>query len=209
MKSKHLSYNPEIITQEEFDVLMKCITDKNGIGYRGTKNEQVQYYRPWLKTVYKFSLLVGERLDGIVLLKWKDVKENYIAIPNWKVNRSQNTDVYYSYTPITSDLASLIVSLEMRDPEEYMILPDHKNRKYLKSFLTKSFSHFWNKTGSDKVVTFKNLRKTYITRMVELLGEKAKFIKHTNDKTAVKHYIPEKEILSDLRKVKMYDFNDD
>ena len=42
--------------------------------------------------------------------------------------------------------------------------------------------------------------------MVGLLGEKAKNIKHTNDKTVIKHYLAEKEILENIRNVNLFNF---
>ena len=62
----------------------------------------------------------------------------------------------------------------------------------------------FSKSQIKKNVTFKHLRKTYITKMVDLIGEKAKLIKHTNDTTVIKHYLAEKEILEDLRNVEMF-----
>ncbi len=205
---KKTHYSPEIITEEEFVIFLSKIDQENGVGSKGVKViSKVNYYRPWLSIAFKLAISIGERLDGLVNLKWKDVKENYIGIPNWKVNRTLNTDVYYSYTPITKDLAELLTQLEMKKENDYLIVPDWSNRNTLKKFITKAFTHFWRKTEIDKQVSFRHLRKTYITRMVDLIGEKAKHIKHTNDKTVIKHYLAEKELLEDLRNVKLYDFD--
>ena len=41
--------------------------------------------------------------------------------------------------------------------------------------------------------------------MTDLLGEKAMFIKHGSDKTAIKHYLNRKELISETRNIKLYD----
>jgi integrase len=208
VRQKHISFSPEILTHEEFLHLISVITPENGIGYRGRgENRQaVNYYRPWLAQVYKMALLIGERRDGLVLLKWKDVKGNYIGLPNWKLNNRDNTDRYYSYAPITRDLADLLVQFEIGEPEDYIILPEKKNRNTIKSLLTKSFTHFWSHTNNPKEVTFKNLRKTYATRMRELMGDKANKLKHTNEDTLLKHYIAEKELMEEYNVITLYDW---
>lgn len=204
---KKLHYDPEIITEPEFEKLLHTITYANGWATVGRSTPKKRnYYRPWLTDVYKLAIMTGERLDGLTLLQWKHVKENYIIIPNWKVNRAQNTQINKSYTPITSDLAELLLKLGPADPHTFVIVPGMENRNTLKSLLSKSFTHYWQQCGFDKKATFKNLRKTYITRMYELLGDKAKGIKHTNDTQVLKHYLNERIIIDHLKGQKMYNF---
>ena len=161
------------------------------------------------KSQFKFSLLTGERRDGIVLLKWKDVKENYIGIPNWKLNRNHRAKrEYTSYAPITQDLAELLLTFKIGDPEEYIIQPEKINRETLKRFITRSFSHFWKVSGIEKEATFKVLRKTYVTRMKEVFGELAKGIKHTNETTEKRHYDAEYERMTAFSKDRLYDFKE-
>lgn len=89
--------------------------------------------------------------------------------------------------------------------DDYIFVPDHENRDTLKDTISKSFTHFWKQTGIQKVVSFKNLRKTHITRVIGLLGDKAKSIKHNNDKVAQDHYINELEILKPLKGRRLID----
>ncbi len=109
VRMPEVHYDPEIIPVEEFEQLLSVITPENGSGEKGVKRkENVNHYRPWLKKVFILSLLTGERLDGIVLLKWSHIDGNFFKIPNFKVERIQKTEgKYYSYTPITADLAEL------------------------------------------------------------------------------------------------------
>ncbi|PZR31612.1 MAG: hypothetical protein DI538_20745 [Azospira oryzae] len=206
VKFPEIHYDPEIIPVEEFEQLLSFITLENGIGTKGKKKkETVNYYRDWLKKVFIFSLLTGERLDGIVLLQWKHVEGNFLRIPNWKVNRIQKASHYYSYTPITADLAELLLEFPVTNPEDYIVVPQLKGRASLKLFISKAFTHFWKKAGLTRKVTFKNLRKTYITRLTAIIGEKALYVKHNEDKTAVKHYLQKKELLDATKDVRLYE----
>jgi hypothetical protein len=83
VKLHQIHYDPEIIPVEEFEKFLSLVTPENGIGTKGAKRkETVNYYRPWLKKVFILSLLTGERLDGIVLLRWTHVEGNFLKIPN-------------------------------------------------------------------------------------------------------------------------------
>src|SRR3546814_16243597 len=90
VKLPEIHHDPEIVPVEEFEQLLSVITPENGVGTKGKKKkETVNYYRDWLKKVLIFSLLTGERLDVIVLLKWYHIEGNFLRILNWKVNRIQ------------------------------------------------------------------------------------------------------------------------
>jgi len=92
------------------------------------------------------------------------------------------------------------------NPNDFVIERNRLTRNSIKSILTKSFTHYWSITGIEKAATFKNLRKTYITKMFDLLGDSAKSIKHTADTQVIKHYLNEKEIIGKLTGVRMYQF---
>ena len=206
VKLKGIHHNPEIIPVEEFEQFLSAITPENGVGYKGVKRkETVNYYRDWLRKVFILSLLTGERLDGIVLLEWSHVEGNFLKIPNWKVNRIKKTDSYFSYTPITADLAELL--LQFNGSEGYIVVPEHRNRTTLKKFITKAFTHYWRVSGLKREVSFKNLRKTYVTRLTSLIGEQALFVKHSEDKTAIKHYLNQKELLEKTQNVRLYEIS--
>lgn len=195
---KLIVYDPQIITEDEFNVLLDTITPENGIGYKGEKKvEKVNHYRDWLRDYFTASLLIGDRREGMALMKCSDVFENYIGVPNLKVNRAKNTEVYWSYTPITKDLANLLLRLGCVPGENrYLLVPEWANRNSVMQFVSKAFTHYWRKTGIKKEVTFKNLRKTYVTRMLELLGEKGSTLKHTRPDVALKNYLDQREIVN-------------
>jgi|GEM_PF-1330121 len=207
VRMPEVHYDPEIIPVEEFEQLLSVITPENGRSAKGVKRkENVNHYRPWLKKVFVLSLLTGERLDGIVLLKWSHIDGNFFKIPNFKVERIQKTEgKYYSYTPITADLAELLLQFDATDQDAYIVEPGMKNRYTLKKYITKAFTHFWRVTGNKRKVSFKNLRKTYETLLTAAIGEKAMFVKHNSDKTAIKHYLGKQKLLEATKDVRLYD----
>jgi site-specific recombinase XerD len=81
VKMPDVHYDPEIIPVEEFERLLSVITPENGIGVKGQTKHTVNYYRPWLKKVFVLALLIGERLDGIVLLRWLHLEGNFFKSP--------------------------------------------------------------------------------------------------------------------------------
>lgn len=208
VKMQAVHYDPEVISPEEFELFVSGITEKNGTGIKGSKGtHKVDYYRPWLKKVFILSLLIGERLDGVVLLRWSHIDGDFFKIPNFKVNRIQKVDKYYSYTPITADLAELLLRFEMTGEDAYIVAPEFENRYSLKKFVSKAFTHFWRVTGLKGNVSFKTLRKTYETRLTSVIGSKAMFVKHNSDKTAIKHYLDKKELLEAAKDVRLYDIS--
>jgi len=133
--------------------------------------------------------LIGERLDGVVLLRWSHIEGDFFKIANFKVNRIQKVDNYYSYTPITADLAEVLQRFERTGNDDFIVSPEYENRYSLKKFVSKAFTHYWRVTGLMGNVSFKSLRKTYETRLTSAIGSKAMFVKHNSDKTAIKHYL--------------------
>jgi hypothetical protein len=115
---------------------------------------------------------------------------------------------YQSYTPITTDLAEVLTWFNiLANDQDFIIAPECKNRATLKKLLSSSFTHYWKVTGLQRKVNFKNLRKTYITRITDLIGEKAMFIKHGSDRTSIKHYLSKKEHISEMRNLTLYDIS--
>ncbi|MEI9921120.1 MAG: hypothetical protein WDO14_20340 [Bacteroidota bacterium] len=199
-------YDPEVITVDEFDLFLSGITEENGLGIKGSRGtHKVNYYRPWLKKVFVLSLLIGERLDGVVLLRWSHIEDNFFKIPNFKLNRISKVERYYSYTPITADLAELLLQFEKVVENDFIVSPEYENRTSLKKFVSKAFTHYWRVSGLKRNVSFKTLRKTYETRLTSVIGFKAMFVKHYNDKTAIRHYLDKKQLLEETKNIRLYD----
>jgi len=135
---------------------------------------------------------------------WKAI---FFKIPNFKVNRIQKANTYYSYTPVTADLADLLLKFDVTNQDDYIVAPEITSRYSLKKFISKAFTHYWRVAGLKRKVSFKNLRKTYETQLTAAIGEKAMFVKHHDDKTAIKHYLGKKELLESTKDVRLYDIS--
>ena len=105
--------------------------------------------------------------------------------------------------PITKDLAELLLDLPS---EGYLIAPEKKNREVISNYLTTCFNHFWQAAGLRKGISFKHLRKTYITRINLLLGaDKTKSLGYHSDfGVQIKHYVEKKEIQKELLNQRMF-----
>lgn len=192
----------EILTSEDLETLFKTITYENGKIVVQGKNINRCY--DWLKDAIMLALLTGERLDGIFYLKWEHVEENYIKILNFKLFRLRGIEEYH-YVPITTDLAELLLKLGYGDKDQYLLAPDKHNRETLKSVCSKAFTHFWRLTKIDKKLSFRNLRKTYITRIRMILGDKAKALNiHKSDDVQINHYINQLEVTKELLGVRLF-----
>ena len=61
--------------------------------------------------------------------------------------------------------------------------------------MSKGFSHYYNKLNTGRKLTFKCLRKTYITHLALSLGLNARVItRHSSEDVIIKHYLDERII---------------
>ena len=77
---------------------------------------------------------------------------------------------------------------------DYMLVPDHPNRKHLQSFVSKAFNHFKKIAGIKKNVSLYNLRHTYVNALYNLICEEGLSVHHKKE-TAIKHYLSKKKKL--------------
>ena len=176
IKRKVVKKNVEGVDLLKFEMLIDAIKPdlSNAYSFKGAKKERVNNYRDFLKICYYAHLMIGDRPEGMVLLKWSHVKSNYIVIPNHKVNAQQNTEFYESVIPITKDIQELLMALgwaKYAGSEDYLLAPDWKSsRKSLQSLLSKSFTHYRKQLPFDDDFTIKSLRKTAGTTWAAKLG---------------------------------------
>ncbi len=198
-------YNPQSISKEDFDELLKKITPENGIQKydKGAKRER-NFYRSWLADGFQLGLFSGRRREEIVTLKWSDVVEDkegkplYIKSADIKVNRIQHRseeEKKYIYIPLTQELKNLLRTLgydSNRGSGKYLLAPEKENgssRDLIMDDLSRGFSHFFRKLGKKEELKFGCLRKTYISHLRAFLGNNAKYITgHTNDAIIDRHY---------------------
>lgn len=200
--------NPEAISQKEYEALLLQITPENGVN----TNEKVarkNLYRPWLKDGIRLALETGRRREEIINLKWNNINENdgieYIKVEDYKVNHIQKRvteqEKKYIYIPVTETLNELLYELEYEKhigSERYILAPEiniQRNR-IMSDALSRGFTHFYDQLNTGRKLTFKSLRKAYITKLEIFMGSgNTKAITgHSDDQVIERNYIDQKEM---------------
>ena len=208
---KNLNPKPEAITHQEYVALLNRITPENGIKlyHQGVKTSR-NLYRPWLIDGIRLGLETGRRREEIINLKWKDVQivdgtPLYICTPDLKVNRIQKRnreeEKKYIYIPVTESLRKLLKELAIKHPgsqDEYILAPEiqSKRGRVMSDVLSRGFSHYYDQLGTGRKLTFKSLRKAYITNLeIFMHGENTRAITgHSGDGVIERNYLDKKEI---------------
>lgn len=203
-----------IITKAEFDKLLEVTTSENGWGFHS--GERRSYYKPWLKSAYRLALETGVRAEELVRLKWSNIIEIekgvlVFRIDNLKVNRIQTgleSGKNIRYIPITKSLLSLLNELGYSikiGSDEYIVEREiNLTTKYMMTFISRSFGHYI-KLVTKRKIEFKDLRKTYITRISMVLGENTKiFTGHADSEVLKNHYISSAYLVGQLSDFDMF-----
>lgn len=214
VNKKYVRTTNRIIELDEFQDLLKVINKRNGVYEMSDRNKIYlrNHYRTWLKSAYQLALETGERRDGIVLMKWSfiDMDERIITIPNYKVNKIRQSEKE-RLIPITLGLYKLIMKLgfkKLKETDQYIICPEHENRTTVKSWISKSFTHYWKLTGNDPDISFKHLRKTYVTLMYSVFGDKTKAVTDQNVDTILEFYLNKKKIVAQAKNISLTELDD-
>lgn len=205
-----VNHNPESISQSEFIALLEHIKPENGVkNYdKGVKTHR-NIYRSWLKNGIKLGLLTGRRREELISMKWSNIKEKdgikYIQLEDLKVNRIQyrikEENKKMIFVPITNELKELLNELgyeNYKNTDKYILEPEllNKRNRVMCDVLSRGFSHFYNQLNTGRNLTFKCLRKTYITNLQIFMGNgNVKVITgHSDNQVIEEHYIDKKEI---------------
>jgi len=211
VQRKKVYKEPQAITQKEFNDLLNAITPENGIReyHTGTKPYR-NFYRPYLIPAVKLGLFTGRRRNEIINLRFRDIQEDsegfmLIRTPDLKVNNIQNRnteeEMKFIHIPVTKELNDLLLEVgyeKYKGSDAYILAPDiiNKRTRSLSDEITRGFSHFFKQISDRQGVTFKSLRKAYISSLSVYLGGNAKAItRHGNDEVIEKHYIDKKVML--------------
>jgi integrase len=214
VKRKKLNPKPEAITQKEYEDLIKQIIPENGIiEYNGVKPLR-NLYRPWLADGIRLALETGRRREEVINLKWNNIQESegtqVIKVEDYKVNRIQHRttseEKKFIYIPVTDSLRKLLVELDYpkyRNTDNFILAPNEKinRKKGMAEVLSRGFTHYYNQLNTGRKLTFKSLRKAYITNLeIFMGGGNTKTITgHTNDQVIETNYIDKKEIAKSLK----------
>lgn len=128
-------------------------------------------YRNYLVQGFKLSLLTGGRREEVVDLKWSNIfmyvrGVKFFKIRNIKVELLTAED-YWKYISINTDLMNLLLKLGYHDKkqtDDFILFPERQIlKKTIMNDLSKGFTHYKKMANIDKKVSFKNLRKTYLS----------------------------------------------
>lgn len=208
---KPINANPESISKNEFEGLLKRVTSENGIKeYDSEAKPTRNMYRPWLADGFKLALLTGRRREEIVNLNFKDIITSdegllmVIKVEDFKVNRIQHQSdeagKKFIYVPVTKELHKLLIEFgyeKYKGTNTYMLAPEIQGNRsrQMCDTLSRGFSHYFNQLETKKKLTFKSLRKTYITNLSIFMGGNAKSVTgHSDDAVVEKHYLDKQVI---------------
>ena len=197
------------ISLEEFEALINATTDENGWAVKHDRNRtyNMNHYQDWMRFAFRLALETGERRDGIAHMRWSDIDmPNYlIKIRNHKVSNMKKVKIMRRI-PITASLMELLHDMgyeENKDSQELLIAPDHDNRKTVMDKMSKAFTHFLEKAGITKDISFKHMRKTYATLMFKYFGKHAGKITGQSIETIINHYLDKEVIMIQARELSL------
>jgi integrase len=207
---KNLNPKPESITYKEFEALLEKVIPENGLKeYENGVKPERNLYRPWLVHGFLLALETGRRREEVINMKWNDIKESegtqFIKIEDFKVNRIQNRikpeEKKFVYVPITESLSELLKEMgedKYKGTNKFILAPEStiSRKKVMADILSKGFSHFYKQLNTGRNLTFKCLRKTYITRLEIFMGHaNTKAITgHSDDSVIEKSYLDKREL---------------
>ncbi len=212
--------NIDTISHDEYSKLLDIVQKPElGIATLGT-GEEKNLYKPWVKDAIELGLHTGRRNEEIARMNWKELHEDdmgnpaYIKVPDFKVNRqrgSSEENLKYIYVPVTEDLKELLERLgyeKYKGTEKYILAPEEDmERDTIRKLMSRSFTHYYKQLGTGKNLSFKSLRKTYITQLTNYMGmDNARLItKHSGTEVMQEHYIDQKAIAKTAQGFKMFD----
>jgi len=204
--------NIQTLTRDEFEAILNAVdTYDKTMTYQNDKGESIKktMYFPWLKIGFKLCLFAGARREEIVNLKWSDIfmSENgvrFFYVENLKVNRiKKGRTSKMKSLPINADFEQLLVELgmeEKKNTSEYVLFPERDcTTKTIMDRLSRSFTHYKNGAGITKDISQKNLRKTYITWVNQVMGNQTGLITSQSTEVIGKYYLDPK-VLSAIEK---------
>lgn len=211
--------DPEMVTREEFEQLLRSIKPENGIKeYRNGVKPTRNLYHEILLPGIKLAAYTGRRREEIITMKYSDIKflkdgNGYIQCEDYKVNRIRKltgSKRKYNYIPLIGQLFDLIKELgyeQYKNTDNYILAPTIKNKRNrtLSDILTRGFSHYYQQLGTGKNKTFKNLRKSYVTSLYDKMGDSAMLITgHSSINTLKKFYLVIKALSKSANEFEMF-----
>lgn len=217
VKRKKLNYNPEAITQKEYEDLLKVITPERG-EYIDKSGKKRSYYRDWSVFGMRLSAETGRRKEEVQDFKWSSIKESdgilYLVVEDFKVNRIQHrtndSEKKLVFVPVTDSLKKLLVEMDYENNKSstnYILAPEIENNRKtaVSEILSRSFSHYYKQLNTGRNLTYKSMRKAYITGLQLLMGNSTKAITgHSDNLIIEQNYIDRLAITKAAKNFKLF-----
>jgi integrase len=209
-QSKSIARNDNLtLTKEEFNKILSAIDKASPIQQLGGKGEKKNMHRPYLANAFKLFLLTGGRREEVVNLRWSEIfitvkGVKFFKISNLKVTRKTGKADIYKHIPINADLEDLLFEMgyeEKKGTNEFILCNDRTiGNKTLMDIISKAFTHYKKAADIQKEVSLKNLRKTYISWVHEVMAKETGLLtSHSTHELLMNHYI-DPTILSAVEK---------
>jgi len=220
VKNRSSVNRKDILYKKEYKALLSLI--KPELGKRSMKGKKRttkrNWYRPYLKNSIELALYTGCRGKDLLMVKWnmihfKKEKPYFIEIPNSKAEALKgegfNSNVAPIIVPITKGLAKLLNKIGLKEKKglnEYIIYPERTIApSTILDNISKGFTHFYKQLHTGREITFKHLRKTYLTYLNATLKERTRLLSsHTSHEVLRRHYIDERLISKTVKKLNIF-----
>ncbi len=205
--------NPQSIQQDEYERLLEIISKENGVKVYPSKTKPTRnYFKSYLKSAFKLGLLTGLRREELINLKWSDIYYDknsnplYIKIEDYKSNRIRHREnnKKFKYVPVSNSLSEMLSTLEHSEDKnnnEFILAPEIRSQrtKVMADNLSRAFSHYYEQLDTGKSLTFKSLRKAYITALKMYVHNPKEVTGHTENAVIEKHYIDREQIAISMK----------
>jgi integrase len=211
-------HNPQSIPYDEFENLLEIITPETGIKQYPSKSKVTRnYYKPYLKSAIKLGLLTGLRREELINLTWNNVQFDednqaiLIKVEDYKSNRIRNRIINkkYKFVPISIELQNLLSEMRQSvdmDEKNFILAPEVQTQRTraMSDSLSRGFSHYYVQLETGKSLTFKSLRKSYITAVKQYALNLKYITGHSENAVIEKHYIDGEQMAISMKNFIMF-----
>lgn len=108
------------------------------------------------------------------------------------------------HIPINEDLLDLLVEMgyeKNKDTSNYILFPDREvSALTIMDSLSKAFTHYRKGAGIEKDISLKNLRKTYLTWVNQVMNKDTKILSSHSTDGVLKEYYLDPTVLTAIGK---------
>jgi integrase len=201
--------NIETVNRDEFLQILAAIDTIDPLVTLGGKGQRKSMYKPYLKDGFRLFLFTGGRREEVVNLRWSDIfiaptGTKFFRIRNIKVERLKNKTDVYKHIPINEDLYNLLEEMgydKNKDSDDYILFPDREvSAITIMNSLSKAFTHYRKGAGIKKDIRLKNLRKTYLTWVNQVMSKDTKILSSHSTDGVLKDYYLDPKVLTAIEK---------